>query len=99
MASGLHANCCMLLRSVGGNQSRVWHNGCLATTGEGQCAQCQGGQSFLGIEIRNGDAGIVFPNGTLSPLGELYNSFAAGSNKTEINITMPEWKWLIWKGV
>ncbi|CAJ1417638.1 unnamed protein product [Effrenium voratum] len=44
------------------------------------------------VNGENGDAGIVFPNGTLSPLGELYNSFAAGSNKTEINITMPEWK-------
>ncbi|CAK9051360.1 Alkali-sensitive linkage protein 1, partial [Durusdinium trenchii] len=38
----------------------------------------------------NGDAGLVHPNGTLTPLGNLYNSFAAGSNLTEINITEPE---------
>jgi hypothetical protein len=40
---------------------------------------------------RNGDAGLVHPNGTLTPLGQLYNTFAAGTNLTEINITEPQW--------
>ena len=89
---------------------------------------------------RNGDAGLIHPNGTLTNLGrlvcttsghflapisggqrakctetpegviiagrtelrKLFETFAAGSNLTEINITIPEWKKLgheqIWSG-
>ena len=47
-------------------------------------------QVLLFAGLRNGDAGLVHPNGTLTPLGNLYKSFAAGSNLTEINITVPE---------
>ena len=41
------------------------------------------------MPARNGDAGLIFPNGTLTPLGKLYKNFAAGTNLTEINITEP----------
>lgn len=41
------------------------------------------------VDGENGDAGLIYPNGTLTPLGKLYTSFAAGSNLTEINITVP----------
>lgn len=44
--------------------------------------------------LRNGDAGLIFPNGTLTPLGKLYQNFAAVTNLTEINITEPEWQLL-----
>ncbi|CAE7222487.1 unnamed protein product, partial [Symbiodinium sp. KB8] len=54
------------------------------------------------IAALNGDAGLVHPNGTLTNLGrKLFETFAAGSNLTEINITAPEWKKLghqIWSG-
>eukprot|EP00930_Biecheleria_cincta_P096278 TRINITY_DN8814_c0_g1_i2.p1 TRINITY_DN8814_c0_g1~~TRINITY_DN8814_c0_g1_i2.p1 ORF type:complete len:2454 (-),score=397.32 TRINITY_DN8814_c0_g1_i2:177-7538(-) len=36
----------------------------------------------------NGDAGIVYPNGSLTPLGELYDSFAC-TNCTDFNLTSP----------
>eukprot|EP00435_Cladocopium_sp_Y103_P016016 s564_g3.t11 len=42
------------------------------------------------VDGENGDAGLVHPNGTLTPLGQLYNTFAAGTNLTEINITEPQ---------
>lgn len=41
------------------------------------------------VDGENGDAGLIFPNGTLTPLGKLYKNFAAGTNLTEINITEP----------
>ena len=44
------------------------------------------------VDGENGDAGLIHPNGTLTNLGKLFSSFAAGSNLTEINITIPEWK-------
>lgn len=44
------------------------------------------------VDGENGDAGLIHPNGTLTNLGKLFETFAAGSNLTEINITIPEWK-------
>ncbi|CAE7032071.1 asl1 [Symbiodinium natans] len=44
------------------------------------------------VDGENGDAGLIHPNGTLTNLGKLFSSFASGSNLTEINITIPEWR-------
>eukprot|EP00931_Biecheleriopsis_adriatica_P047651 TRINITY_DN27485_c0_g1_i1.p1 TRINITY_DN27485_c0_g1~~TRINITY_DN27485_c0_g1_i1.p1 ORF type:complete len:2283 (-),score=523.16 TRINITY_DN27485_c0_g1_i1:218-7066(-) len=42
------------------------------------------------VDGENGDAGIIFPNGSLTPLGKIYDSFAPGSNLSDIiNITVP----------
>ena len=41
------------------------------------------------VDGENGDAGLIFPNGTLTPLGKLYQNFASEVNLTEINITEP----------